>query len=210
MPALFHGFRLRERALRGTGCRLARLAAQRVAIYRRDQAARHFRRHGPGEGALPRIHTPGFGLRPGLLRARGERALRLARRGGRAGRQGLSTGYDQQVVPADLRAVAHLRAALQRGPGGLPPPDEGVPERSRQLPSRCGALRAEAQPLHGADYPRLRGDPLRENPAAERHETPPAGHHEPDRHGDRGGARDRWQGPNTAKPCASTPRTSGR
>lgn len=206
-----------------------------MALHRGHQAEHHRRRLGARQGAVPRSDPQRLDLCPGLLRTRGERDVRHARRGRGTGPEGLPSRHDEQVVSPVLRTGAHLRRALRRGAEGLPPPADGEPEGPRQLSHPGSPLRAEAKPRHGSRDARLGRTALRTHPPAERHETAPAGGDEPDRQsrgrspgngrsrtlrgaaprGPRRPLRHRQEGfagpvPNTTVRCRSTPRTCRR
>lgn len=214
---------------------MPRLAAQRVALHRRNQAERHPARHGTRPGAFRRGDPQRLLLRPGLLRDGGQRHVLLARRGRGAGPQRLPARHGEQVVPPVLRAGAHLRRPLRRGAEGLPPATDREPERPGQLPHPRGALRTDEIPRAGHHHARFGRAALRAHPAARRDETAAAPGHRPGGAGHRGGpqggrggslrsppprraghplrgrpGRIRWPGPSSTRPCASTRRTSKR
>ena len=152
-----------------------------MALHRRRQAECHRRRLGARPGAVPRGDPQRLDLRPGLLRTRGERHVRHARRGRGTGPEGFPARHDEQVVSPVLRTGAHLCRALRRGAEGLSPPANGEPERPRQLPHSGGPLRAEAKSRHGPRDTRFGRTALRAHSRVERHETASAGGDEPDR-----------------------------
>ena len=134
-----------------------------MALHRRRQAECHRRRLGARPGAVPRGDPQRLDLRPGLLRTRGERHVRHARRGRGTGPEGFPARHDEQVVSPVLRTGAHLCRALRRGAEGLSPPANGEPERPRQLPHSGGPLRAEAKSRHGPRDTRFGRTALRAN-----------------------------------------------